>query len=320
MDWRERVAAYLHERLPSAESVAVGRVGAMPAGASNETAAVDLLVTCGGTTTTVPLVLRPQRRDGILAPYDVERQYRVMRALKRTAVPVPTVAWLERDAGVLGAPFFFMHRLSAETLPLFWYGGGSPRLMAAARALAAVHRVDWRPAGLGFLLPPGADESAPPSPLLCELALWDVRAERMGVARHPVLVALRAYLVANEPPDARHALIHGDPNPGNYLFRGDAVVAVVDWELGSIGDPRSDLGFYAALMSVFGGWPSDDGHSVLSYAYEEATGAPLTHLPYYAAWGLYRMAVVMSGWGWGYGGLDSLAGRLSHLLGPGWAG
>jgi aminoglycoside phosphotransferase (APT) family kinase protein len=319
VDWRERFTGYAASKLPSAERVGIVRLAGMPAGASNETLAVDLEVTADGISTVVPLVLRPERPDGILAPYNVGRQFRIMRALARTAVPVPAVAWYEADAAVIGAPFYVMHRLTAETLPLIWYGGLSPRLMAAAGALAAIHRVDWRSAGLGFLLPEGADEDSPPSPIACELAAWTVRAARYGLEADPVLTALERFLRENEPRDARHALVHGDPNPGNYLFQGDRVAAVVDWELASIGDPRSDLGFYGALLSLFGGWGSADGSSVLSEAYQAMTGEDLTDLAYYEAFGQYRMAVVMGGWGH-LGAGAGIARRLEQLLGPHWAG
>lgn len=318
MDWRERFAAYAASRLPSAESVRVAGVGSMPAGASNETVALDLEVVCDGLATTLPLVLRPQRRDGILAPYDVGRQYRVLRALKQTAVPVPTAAWYEPDSAVLGAPFFVMHRLQAETLPLFWYGATTVRLPAAAAALAAVHTVDWEGAGLGFLIDRAPGEPLP-SPIACELQAWRVKARRLGLAGDETVAAIEAYLLRNEPADAHHVLVHGDPNPGNYLFCGPEVVAVVDWELAAIGDPRSDLGFYAGLMAVFAGDPPRQGQTILSEAYAAVTGRTLTNLEYYEAFGLYRMLVVMAGWGsHGFFASDPITRRLDILLGSAW--
>lgn len=290
----------------------------MPAGASNETIGLDLDIRCDGRAMTVPLVIRPERSSGILAPYDVQRQFRVLRALARTAVPVPTTAWFEADRTVLGAPFFCMSRVEAETLPLFWYGD-SPRLQSAAGALALIHSVRWQEAGLEFLL----DEDAL-TPARGELNAWRDRAGQFRIARAPLLVALGEYLMANEPADARFALLHGDPNPGNYLFRGQDVVAVVDWELAAIGDPRSDLGFYAALMTVFGGFPGAGGRTLLSDAYEGVTGRALHDLEYYEALGLYRMAVVMAAWagqlgGGGHYGMEAISRRLAALLGPRWA-
>jgi aminoglycoside phosphotransferase (APT) family kinase protein len=119
-------------------------------------------------------------------------------------------------------------------------------------------------------------------------------------------------------------LLHGDPNPGNYLFQGERVVGVVDWEVAAIGDPRSDLGFYAALHTVFGGMPGPGGRTLLSNAYEGVTGVKLHSLEFYEATGLYRMAVVMAGWAGRFTGMasgytmDAIARRLSVLLGPRW--
>ena len=246
-----------------------------------------------------------------------------MRALSSTAVPVPAVLWFERSDKVFGARFFFMERVAGDTLPLFWYGR-SERLLAAAGALAEIHAVDWRSSWLELLLPQGAATTESlPSPAACELTMWRERATGMRIGRAPLLIALGDYLEKNEPADSRHALTHGDPNPGNYLFRGNKVVSVRDWELAAIGDPRSDFGFYAALLAAFGGMPGEEGTSLLSDAYVEVTGSPLHNLEYYEAFGLYRMAVVMSGWagrmgGGGYG-MDAIARRLSALLGPRWA-
>ena len=320
MSWREALAVYLAGRLPAADAVEVVHVRGMPAGASNDTVSFDARISCDGAVIDVPLVLRPERPDGILAPYDVSMQYQVMRALAKTPVPVPAVAWYEPDPNVLGAPFYIMERVQGETLPLFWYGR-SPRLNAAAEALAAIHSVEWRVSGLGFLLPVEPSASTPCS---AELAPWRERAERLRIGRAPLLVALGEWLRANEPADARFALLHGDPNPGNYLFRGDRVVAVLDWEVAGIGDPRGDLGFYSALHTVFGGIPMPESRTLLSDAYEGVTGSPLHDLPYYEASGLYRMAVVMAGWagrfvGMGSGStMDAIARRLAVLLGPRW--
>jgi aminoglycoside phosphotransferase (APT) family kinase protein len=180
-----------------------------------------------------------------------------------------------------------------------------------------VHAVDWRAKGLGFLLP---GDEATLTPFTSEIAQWRVRGERMGIRRERVVVALEAYLARNEPADARMTPVHGDTNAGNYLFRGTDVVAVVDWELAAIGDPRADLGFYAALMDVFGGYADDKGGSVLSEAYAAVTGRTLHNLEYYAAFGIFRVMVVMAGWGGGgfwSGGF--IVRRLDQLLGPQWA-
>jgi len=164
MDWRARLAAYLSRRLPSATAVEIVNLRGMPAGASNDTVAIDLRVTSDGATFDVEVVLRPERADGILAPYDVHRQFRVMRALQATAVPVPAVAWYEPNPSILGAPFFLMSRVRGETLPLFWYGSPTPASPPPPPCSLPYHSVDWRALDLGFL----SAEPEPVSPLAAE--------------------------------------------------------------------------------------------------------------------------------------------------------
>jgi aminoglycoside phosphotransferase (APT) family kinase protein len=312
--WTGALAAFIAARLPSADTVTVVPAGPLPAGASNATIAFDAHITCDGHESVVHMILRPQRGDGILAPYDVARQFQVMRALNATDVPVPAVAWLEATGDVLGVPFFVMGRLpGVRTPPLFWYGAG-PMVDAAAGALARIHRVDWESAGLANLRPGDAA-----TPLASELKMWDARARHVGTDRDQALARLRAALIEHEPADARFALTHGDTNAGNYLFRANAVAAVVDWELAAIGDPRSDLGFYAALEAMFGASWGSAGDSVLAEAYARVTGDPLEHLGYYEAWGYYRMLVIFAGRGgwWHPFGATSLLARVDELL-PGW--
>lgn len=317
MQWRDRIEQYLQAKLPDASGVRVARVMGMPAGASNETVGLDLQVECDGEVIELTLVLRPQRRDGILPPYDVARQFHVMRALAATPVSVPAVAWLCEDEEVLGTPFFFMSRLRGETLPVIWYGGPPRRMTAIASALAEVHAVDWDRPGL---LPLAPAEGA--SPVAGEVASWLARYERSGLGGHEVVASLERFLLRNEPADTRFALLHGDPNPGNYLLDGERVVAVLDWELAAIGDPRSDLGFYAALATIFGGMPADRGKTVYSSAYGAITGSTPSNLDYFEALGLFKMGVVLAGWQgvWGAGyGLELIARRLEALFGPRWA-
>lgn len=318
MSWRERLLEFVAAKLPAADSVAFASFSSMPAGASNDTLGIDLEVTCDGLAHRLPVVLRPQRSHGILAPYDVQRQYRVMRALATTNVPVPAALWFEASDEVLGTPFYFMSRVQGETLPLLWYGGRTPRLGAVARAMADLHELDWRAAGLDFLLPEGHEML---SPVQLDLAGWRVRAQHMAMANNPRLIRLGEFLRANEPSDTRAAFIHGDPNPGNYLVRGNDVVAVLDWELAAIGDPRADLGFYAALLTIFGGYPGPGGRTILSDAYEDVMGRRLEHLDYFEAVGLYKMSVITAGWGGMMGsgyGLDGISRRMTDLFGGNW--
>ncbi|MGK2964832.1 MAG: phosphotransferase family protein [Tepidiformaceae bacterium] len=284
----------------------------MPAGASNDTASLDIRMACDGHEFTLATVLRMERADGILAPYDVAREHRVMRALQGAGIRVATPLWLEESGEVLGRRFFVMERVRGETLPLYWYGGRSRRLEACAETLARIHEVKAGAVAAAF----GTET---------EYEAWQRKAAAAGIEAYPLLIRLGGWLERNEPLDARMAVLHGDPNPGNYLFDGDRVAAVLDWELAAIGDPRSDLGFYAALLAIFGGAGMRGGRTLLSEAYADVTGTQLSSLEYYAAFGLYRMAVIAAGWGRrmgdtsGYFLMEPIERELAALLGPRWA-
>jgi aminoglycoside phosphotransferase (APT) family kinase protein len=321
MTWTETLSAYVRARMPEARRLELVNFGRMPAGASNETIRFDLVWEDATGQHVVPLILRPQRTTGILEPYDVARQYRVMQALAASVVPVPRMYWLEEDVSVLGMPFYVMERVEGFSMPLMWYGGGASEPVFAnyARALALVHEVDWQACGLEFLDPRGE------SPVEGELLEWEARAARFGVRQHPLLEAMAFWLRAQQPADQALCLLHGDCNPGNYIFRGDQVVSVVDWELATLGDPRSDLGFYAGLLAIFGGYWGEPGESRLAIAYQRAVGRQLQDLPFFEALGLYKMAVILAGWQhgglwaspWGWGAIEQ---RMEEIAGHHWPG
>ncbi len=318
MTWPRALEAFLRERLPVADAVHVTGFRAMPRGASNVTYAVDLRIECAGAACDLSCVLRLQRDHGLLAPYDVLREHRVLRALDRAGVPVPRPLWAAARCEGIETPFFLMLRVEGRSLPAFWYPAGGPELRAIAAQLAAIHALDWERAGLAFLVPEDGDRE----PLACDLAGWRVRAAVRGLQGHPLLIALGEALRRERPSDLRLRLLHGDPNPGNFILRGDAVAAVVDWELAALGDPRSDLGFYAALQTVFFAPPPIPGVTPLSRAYEDVTGAPLRDLAYFEALGLFKLAIVMagtSGWGGFFSARETIERRLADLLGPRWA-
>lgn len=317
MTWRTALEAYLRSMLTSADEVRLAAVRALPQGASNTTLAVDVHIECASCTFLLPCVLRLQRTSGLLAPYDVLREHRLLRILDRAGFPVPRPLWGAGRCDGLETPFFFMLRVEGRSLPAFWYPSQCPELQLIASQLAAIHSADWRRLGLDFL-----DEGGGIDPLEAELDQWRRRAIVRNVDGHPLLLALADVLRRQQPRDGRVALLHGDPNPGNFLLHDGRVSAVLDWELASLGDPRSDLGFYAALQTMFLAPPPVPGVTSLSLAYEAVTGTPLRDLAYYEALGLYKLAIVMAGSG-GWTGFftarERIERRLYELLGPRWA-
>ncbi len=211
------------------------RVAKTPTGQSNPT---FVLTAASGR-----YVLRRKPPGELLkSAHAVEREFRVMKALAETAVPVPKMLHLCEDEAVLGKPFFVMEHVAGETLV-------DPRclgLAAEARValydamnatLAALHQVDFKAVGLGDFGPPG-DYFAR------QLTRWigQYRATETGTL--PQMEALIGWLEANLPAaDGRAALVHGDYRLDNMLVdpATGAVRALVDWELSTIGHPLADL-------------------------------------------------------------------------------
>jgi aminoglycoside phosphotransferase (APT) family kinase protein len=193
-------------------------------------------------------VLR-KKPPGQLLPsaHAVEREYRVMQALAGSAVPVPRMLGLEADAGVIGTPFFVMRHVPGRLLGARLVGEGSAAERAAvyddlARVLAALHRTDWRAAGL-------ADFGRPERFLERQVARWTAQWQASRTEPVPEMEALCEWLPRHLPPDDEATLVHGDYRLGNVLIHPTEprIAAVLDWELATLGHPLADLG-YCCLM------------------------------------------------------------------------
>lgn len=193
-------------------------------------------------------VLR-KKPPGKLLPraHDVEREHRVMSALAGTDVPVPRMRLFCDDESVIGTAFFVMDYVPGRIFHDPGLPGIAPADRAAiyedlARVLAALHRVDWRAAGLeGFGKPEGYMQR--------QAALWTRQWQAAQVEDMPAMDLLAQWLPAHLPADDEPACIaHGDYRLGNVLLHPTEprIVAVLDWELSTIGHPLADLG-YACL-------------------------------------------------------------------------
>ncbi len=193
-------------------------------------------------------VLR-KKPPGKLLPraHAVEREHRVMSALAGSDVPVPRTRLLCTDESVIGTAFYVMDYVPGRVYPNPLVPGSTPADRAAvyedlARVLAALHRVDWRANGLdGFGKPDGYMQR--------QVALWTRQWEAASVEEMPAMDRLAAWLPEHLPLDDQTACIaHGDFRLGNVIIHPTEprIVAVLDWELSTIGHPLADLG-YACL-------------------------------------------------------------------------
>ncbi len=261
------------------------------------------------------LVLRRPPLGHVLATaHDMVREHRVITALQSTAVPVPRTLLLSGGAeNPLGVDLYAMERVIGHVcrseLPVGYADEPAQRAAiggALVDALAALHAVDPQAVGLGdFGRPAGFMER--------QLRRWSKQWERSKVDELPKLDRLRDALVARQPPAAPHALVHGDFRLDNCVLHpveAGRIVAVLDWEMSTLGDPLADL---AAMLAY---WAEPDEDPVLSAArivppvtmlagfpgraeliarYARRTGFDMSAMDWYQAFAYFKIAVICQG-------------------------
>jgi aminoglycoside phosphotransferase (APT) family kinase protein len=275
-------------------------------GRSNLTYRVD------GTSGAAVALRRPPVSHVLPTAHDMAREHRILSALAPTSVPVPTPLGLCDDPGVTGAPFYVM--TFVEGLVLRDAGSGGPLLPeepARRRAgtdlvdtLAALHALDPDAIGLGDL---GKREGYVERQLRRWSEQFD-RSARAGVAAPGLVESVGAELAARVPPQRRTSVVHGDFRIDNAVLRPDGTVAaVLDWELCTLGDPMADLGTFLDYWGlpadgepVLGRTPVTalDGFASvdqLKERYAATSGADVSSVGYFMAFGYWRLACILQG-------------------------
>ncbi len=240
-----RLATYLAGRVPGGGTL---RVRQFQGGQSNPTFVVE--------TDAGRFVLR-KKPPGPLLPsaHAVDREVRVLRALEGTAVPVPRVLVFCEDESVIGTPFYVMEHVPGRVFTDRALPGCEKAERAAiygdmARVLAELHKVDWRAVGLeGFGKPQGY--------VARQVRRWTGQYLDSKVEECPAMDHLAAWLTAQPPPPEEDAIVHGDYRLGNLILHPTEprVVAVLDWELATLGHPLADLAYNCLVYHL----PSGDG-------------------------------------------------------------
>lgn len=241
---------WLAQRLGAAE-VAVVDLHRHTEGWSWQTYTLDARWTdpSSGRPTRRGFAVRVEPADGLLAPYDIEGQYTLHELVRQQSdVPMPDLYWLERDASVLGGPFYVMERMRGR-VPVQWRGN-DPEVFPTPSARqriglqfvdieAAIHSIDWRGRGLdglGAPVDPGAGARA-------QVERWVDYYERSALVELPVLRQAITWLRHNIAYSGRLVLCHGDYRIGNFMVADGAINAVFDWELAHVGDPVEDIAY-----------------------------------------------------------------------------
>ena len=198
-----------------------------------------LLTTLGGN-----YVLRKQPPGKLLpSAHDVGREYRVQSALKGTPIPVVPMRLFCDDASIIGTPFYVMDYIpgrifASPELPQLNVLERKAAYRAFAETLAALHEVDFRAIGLAGY---GRTEGYAAR----QLKRWSEQYEAAKTGHIEAMDKLIAWLKASVPARDEAALTHGDYRIGNIMFELDEphIVAVLDWELSTLGHPLADLGY-----------------------------------------------------------------------------
>jgi aminoglycoside phosphotransferase (APT) family kinase protein len=294
------LARYLEARLPGFKGPITAEK--TPSGQSNPT---FILGSPSG-----KYVLRKKPPGQLLkSAHAVDREYRVMKGLENTDVPVPRMLLLCEDDTVIGTAFFVMEFVDGT---VFW-NPALPELTKAQRAkvydeqnraLAALHSVD--PAKVGL-----ADFGKAGSYFARQRDRWTKQYRASETEHLADMERLIAWLEKNEPPDdGRVSLVHGDYRLDNMIFAHDAsrLLAVIDWELSTLGHPFSDLAYQCMQWRL----PNRDAMRGLADVDRKSLGIPteeeyiakycqrmsipeIPHWKFCLAFSFFRLAAIVQG-------------------------
>jgi aminoglycoside phosphotransferase (APT) family kinase protein len=295
-----RLLAYLREQMPELDGPL--EVEQFPAGFSNLT----YLVRAGSR----ELVLRrPPFGAKIKTAHDMGREYLILSRLRPVYAKVPRPLLFCEDESVIGAPFYLMERVGGVILRARLPAGVrvSPQVMRSLSEsfvsnLVEIHAVDYERAGLGEL-------GRPYGYVTRQIEGWTKRYFNARTDDVPDVEKLARWLADSAPPDSARALIHNDYKYDNVVFAPDdlsRVVAVLDWEMATVGDPLMDLGTMLGYWVDAGDqpeWkslgfgltalPGNLTRRELVERYARESGRGVGDMVFYYAFGLMKIAVIV---------------------------
>ena len=238
----------------------------------------------------------------------VEREYRVMKALAKTDVPVPQVFHLCTDETIIGSVFFVMQFVPGNiywdpTLPDLSKHQRHAVYMQMCRVLSALHQVDINAVGL-------SDYGKPGDYFARQINRWSQQYFASETEKISEMEAVIDWLPANMPiDDGRVSLVHGDFRMDNMIFMENShVVALLDWELSTLGHPLADLAYQCMQLRMdpakhLSGLNGLDRAELGIPTEEEYIAQYCAHCgleridnwPFYLVFGFFRMAAILQG-------------------------
>ena len=253
------------------------------------------------------MVLRKQPGANILpSAHAIDREYRVMQALAASDLQVPKMILYHQDPELLGTPFYLMERLQGRVFANCQLPGMEPTerqaiYLAMAQTMACLHKVDWARIGL-------SDYGRQGSYFSRQIARWSKQWEMSKSADNTDIDRLMPWLRENLPDERETTISHGDFRLGNLMFHPTEprVIAVLDWELSTLGHPLADVAFncmaWRTLPSEYGGilgldLPALGIPSEAEYLrhYYQLSGRHDGVTVFHFAFALFRMAVIFQG-------------------------
>lgn len=260
---------------------------------------------------------RPPRGPLLPTAHDVLREYRILDALESSAVPLPRVYASCDDPAYIGAPFYLMKHLRGRVIrspnvpaspPSFATTPEQRRAISHGMIdlLVALQQVDWRAAGLEkFGRPEGYLER--------QLKRWTDQLERtLPLTRPlPIMEKIRDWLQRNLPASPPATIVHGDFKLDNVMWTASEPprpLALLDWEMSTLGDPLADFGWMLtywsepsdseARRSVVSSMNPAEGYlsrRAMAALYEEKSGRAVHHVGFYQAFALFKLAIILEG-------------------------
>ncbi|HZS06984.1 MAG TPA: phosphotransferase family protein [Blastocatellia bacterium] len=315
-----RLESWIRERLPDfTGSLAVEQ---FPGGHSNLT----YLLRIGEQ----EMVLRrPPFGNRVKSAHDMGREYRVLSKLCHVYGPAPRPLAYCEDESVIGAPFYLMERrrgLVIRNTPPAGVSLDPQNIRRVCEAvvdnLADLHGIDYQAAGLG-------DLGHPEGYATRQVEGWTKRYFNAKTEEHPEIEQIIPWLAERIPKGSGAAVVHNDYKFDNLMFDPadlTRIVAVLDWEMCTIGDPLMDLGCTLAY------WPEAGDENVLlpggfsptalpgamtrgeiAARYGEKTGRDVSHLLFYYCFGLFKLAAVLQQIYWRYANGHTQDKRFAHF-------
>jgi aminoglycoside phosphotransferase (APT) family kinase protein len=247
-----------------------------------------------------PLVAADGRNDGIL------REWRIIEALDGTEVPHTKAYAVCTDTSVLGCTFYLMgyvdgwSPITGELPEPFASDAGGRRELAfqLVDGIARLSKVDWQAKGLQDLGRPDGFHDR-------QVERWMRFYDRVKNRDVPGLAEATAWLDTHRPIDFIPGIMHGDYQFANVMYKHGApgrLAAIIDWEMGTVGDPKLDLGWVVQM------WPDYEGEDCLpTYVdtsgmpdryeladyYSEVSGRQVADLDYYVILARWKLAIVL---------------------------